>query len=354
MKTNKLSGLVLSSMLLLCMASCKKEGNDQLAPDGQSNAERTETTAAAASKFKVVGYLPSWQGNVNDIQFTKLTHINYAFILPTTSGGFKTLENPGNKLQSLVTKAHANNVKVLVSVGGWGAANNTAFAAFSATAKGRTAFTNNVISLVNQYGLDGIDIDWEYPDGGSNPANYALLMQQLSTEMHNRGKLLSAAVISDGGASILNSVFGYVDFLNLMAYDGDGANHSSYDLAVKSLNYWINRGLPAAKANLGVPFYGRNSADTNGDGDEVPYNTILSQGGSPNSDTFNGIGYNGIPTMKKKTNLAFDRTAGGMMIWELSEDATGANSLLSAINSVVVSRGGTANAVSADQLAIAK
>jgi chitinase len=122
-----------------------------------------------------------------------------------------------------------------------------------------------------------------------------------------------------------------------MAYDEGGANHSTYDLAVTSLNYWINRGLPAAKANLGVPFYGRSSSEF------VDYKVILQRGGSPNADSFQGIGYNGIPTMKSKTNLAFDRGAGGIMIWELSEDATGANSLLSAIHDVVVSRGGTGN-----------
>lgn len=337
MKTKQqLKRLLLPALLLLCMASCKKQENDPSAPYVLSNTEKTQTAAVAAADFKVIGYLPSWAGEVSAIQFSKLTHINYAFILPTSSGGFQPLEN-ASKLQSLVTAAHANNVKVFVSVGGWNNGDDSAFESFAASASGRTTFTNNVISLVNQYGLDGIDIDWEYPNDGASANNYASLMQQLSTEMHNRGKLLTAAVVSYGGSSILNSVFGYVDFLNIMAYDEGGANHSTYDLAVTSLNYWINRGLPAAKANLGVPFYGRSSSEF------VDYKVILQRGGSPNADSFQGIGYNGIPTMKSKTNLAFDRGAGGIMIWELSEDATGANSLLSAIHDVVVSRGGTGN-----------
>jgi len=339
MKTKQQLRLFLfAACLLLGVTSCKKQENKPGVPDLAANAERTQVAAVTAADFKVIGYVPSWAGAVNQIQFSKLTHVNYAFILPTSSGGFQPLDNPGNKLQSLVSAAHSNNVKVFVSVGGWNNGDDSAFESFASSSAGRTTFTNNVINLVNQYGLDGIDIDWEYPDNGNSANNYSLLMQQLSEAMHSRGKLLTAAVVSYNGTSIQNSVFGYVDFLNIMAYDESGPNHSTYDLAVRSLDYWINRGLPAAKANLGVPFYGRSSSEF------VDYKEILARGGSPNSDSFSGIGYNGIPTIKSKTNLAFDR-AGGIMIWELSEDATGANSLLSAIHDVVVSKGGTGTPV---------
>lgn len=333
MKTKKhLRLMLMPALLLLCMASCKKQEAESAIPDNQMNANNTSVNAVSAANFKVIGYVPSWAGEVNQIQYSKLTHINYAFILPTASGGFQPLENP-SKLQSLVATAHANNVKVLVSVGGWNNGDDSAFESFASSASGRTTFTNNVINLVNQYNLDGIDIDWEYPDAGNSGNNYTALMQQLSTAMHNKGKLLTAAVVSYNGPGVQNAVFAAVDFLNIMAYDEGGANHSTYALAVQSLNYWVGRGLPASKANLGVPFYGRSSNEY------VDYKTILSRGGSPNSDSYAGIGYNGIPTIKSKTNLAFDQ-AGGIMIWELSQDATGANSLLSAINQVVVSRAG--------------
>ncbi|WP_367866728.1 glycosyl hydrolase family 18 protein [Pedobacter sp. WC2423] len=333
MKTKKhLRSVLMPALLLLCMVSCKKQEADSAIPDNQMNANNTSVNAVSAANFKVIGYVPSWAGEVNQIQYSKLTHINYAFILPTASGGFQPLENP-SKLQSLVAAAHTNNVKVLVSVGGWNNGDDSAFEAFASSAAGRTTFTNNVVNLVNQYNLDGIDIDWEYPDAGNSGNNYTALMQQLSTAMHNKGKLLTAAVVSYNGPGVQNAVFAAVDFLNIMAYDEGGANHSTSALAVQSLNYWIGRGLPASKANLGLPFYGRSANEY------VDYKTILSRGGSANSDSYAGIGYNGIPTIKSKTNLAFDQ-AGGVMIWELSQDATGANSLLSAINQVVVSRAG--------------
>jgi chitinase len=290
---------------------------------------------AAYAQFKVVGYFPSWAGNVSDIQFGKLTHVNYAFVLPTSTGGLQALDNP-SKLQSLVSSAHANGVKVLIAVGGWNNGNDSGFESLAGNATYRTNFVNNMVNMVNQYGLDGVDIDWEYPDGGTSSNNYSALMSQLSTAMHTRGKLLTAAVVATGGASIQANVFGYVDFLNLMAYDGGGSNHSTYDYALQSLNYWKGRGLSASKAILGVPFYGRSSTQY------VAYNTLLSQGASPNSDFFNGIGYNGIPTIKSKTNLAWDQ-GGGIMIWELSQDVNNSNSLLTAINQVVIERSGPTN-----------
>ncbi len=284
----------------------------------------------AAAQFRVVGYMPSWTGDVNAIQYSKLTHINYAFALPTSTGGIQAVENP-SKLQSLVSLAHARGVKVLIAIGGWNNGDDSGFESLAGNSTYRTNFVNAVISFVNQYGLDGVDIDWEYPDAGASANNYATLMSSLATEMHNRGKLLTAAVVGENGGSILNSVFNVVDFLNLMAYDYNNFDHSTYNYAVASFNYWKGRGLPASKAVIGVPFYGRPSWET--------FAQLVNRGADPYADVFSGVGYNGINTIKSKTNLGFDQGS-GVMIWELSGDATGANSLLSAIHEVVLNRGG--------------
>jgi hypothetical protein len=287
----------------------------------------------ATAQFKVVGYMPSWAGDVNTVQYSKLTHINYAFILPNSNGTLQGLDNPG-KLSNLVTKAHASGVKVLISVGGWNDGNDSGFEGLAANSGSRTTFINALISLVNQYNLDGVDIDWEYPDAGASANNYVALMTQLSTEMHNRGKLLTAAVVGEGGGSILNTVFNVVDFLNLMAYDYNNYDHSTYSYAQSSMSYWRNRGLPQSKCVLGVPFYGRPTWET--------FAQLVARGANPYADTYDGVGYNGITTIRNKTNLAFDQ-GNGIMIWELSGDATGANSLVSAIHDVVVTRGGGTN-----------
>ncbi|MCW3466771.1 glycosyl hydrolase family 18 protein [Chitinophaga nivalis] len=281
--------------------------------------------------FRVVGYMPSWSGSVSQVQYSKLTHINYAFLLPTSTGGLQYLDN-APKLQSLVTTAHANNVKVLISVGGWNDGNDSGFESLAANSTYRTAFVNNMINFVNQYNLDGVDIDWEYPDAGASANNYILLMTQLSTAMHTRGKLLTGAIVGDAGGSILSTAFPLVDFYTLMAYDYNNFDHSTYNYAVQSVNYWLGRGLPASKLVLGVPFYGRPSWES--------FKQLVARGADPYADVYNNVGYNGITTIKKKTNLAFDKGS-GIMMWELSQDATGANSLLSAIHEVVLVRSNT-------------
>ena len=291
--------------------------------------------AVLPNNFKSVGYMPSWSGNVNAIQYGKLTHINYAFVLPNANGTLQAVPDP-TKLRSLVSLGHAANTKVSIAIGGWNDGNDSAFESMAASAGTRTTFVNSLVSLVDSYGLDGVDIDWEYPDPGTSGNNYAAMMQQLSSTLHGRGKLLTAAVVSEGGTGngIQNAVFGYVDWLNIMAYDG-GSPHANYDWSIGSLNYWKGRGLPAAKAVLGVPFYSRPTYYTYAD-------LVSRDPANANRDctTINGSQecYNGLPTIRRKTQYAL-ANAGGMMNWELSQDTTGATSLVSAIYETVT--GGT-------------
>lgn len=291
------------------------------------------TSLVSLAQFKVVGYMPSWSGSVSAIQYSKLTHINYAFLLPTGTGGLQPIENP-SKLQSLVSMAHSNGVKVLIAVGGWNNGDDSGFESLAGNSSYRNAFVTNILNFVNQYGLDGVDIDWEYPDQGASANNFVALMTQLSSALHAQGKLLTAAVVGTGGESILSSVFSQVDFLNLMAYDFNSYDHSTYNYASQSLAYWKGKGLPAAKAILGVPFYGRPSWES--------FATLIGRGASPYADTYNGVGYNGITTIKSKTDLAYTQ-GGGIMMWELSQDAVGTYSLLSAIHDQVIANGGGGN-----------
>ncbi|MEQ9306958.1 MAG: glycosyl hydrolase family 18 protein, partial [Marinoscillum sp.] len=285
-----------------------------------------QTVGGCSTDFRIVGYMPSWSGSANDIQYDKLTHIIYAFIRPTASGGLTAVEQPA-KLQSIVSQAHAQGVKVLIAVGGWSDLNNADFEGMANNATGRQNFANNLLALCNQYNLDGVDIDWEYPREGTTPQDYLAMMQELSSTMHTNGLLLTAAVAAQGyyADGILDGVFPVVDFLNLMAYDGgSGSTHSPYSYATSTLNYWLGRGLPASKAVLGVPFYARPSWKS--------FATLVSEGADPYADTYNGDYYNGITTIQQKTDLA-ESQASGIMIWEISQDITN-NVSLSLLNAI--------------------
>ncbi|MBE1460989.1 glycosyl hydrolase family 18 protein, partial [Kibdelosporangium phytohabitans] len=119
----------------------------------------TDAVQALPPGFRSVGYMPSWSGSVNSIQYSKLTHINYAFVLPNSNGTLQAIPDP-NKLRSLVSLGHSNGVKVSLAVGGWNDGNDSAFEALAGNAGSRTTFVDALTNVVDQYSLDGVDIDW--------------------------------------------------------------------------------------------------------------------------------------------------------------------------------------------------
>jgi chitinase len=286
------------------------------------------TSTPAGSKFRVIAY--ATESIVPEvIPYNKLTHINYAFLIPNEDGTFRDLLNDW-KIGELVNLAHQQHVKVLISVGGWGWEKQ--FEALAGNAITRTAFVQNLLKVVDKYQFDGADIDWEYPEPGDSSQHFLALMHELRLALP-QDKLLTAAVVALGehGPGVPDEVFDLVDFVNIMAYDNAGAQHSSLDYARSALDYWLGRGLPADKACLGVPFYARPT--------ETAYSKIVSADAANaqlDSTSYMGIqiNYNGIPTIQAKTRMAMQRAA-GIMFWTLENDSTGPLSLLTAIDQVV-------------------
>lgn len=303
--------------------------------------------ANTTDDFKVVAYYPSWRPNSsqNTIQYDLVTHIIYAFAIPKEDGTLRPLENAAGA-KKLIQDAHANGVKVLLAVGGWSYGEDLlepVFAAATATSAKRTRLVNEIVSMCDTYGFDGVDIDWEYPRTGSTAGQYEQLITALSKKMKERDKLLTTAVIGGTTTSgtpyslakaFSDTVLETVDWINVMAYDGDnGSGHSTYDFAVACGNYWHKtRGVPAEKVVLGMPFYARSGS--------VPYRTIISAvPGAERKDTvtYQGrqIWYNGMDTIAAKTAYARD-TLGGVMIWEITQDTTDrSKSLLSVIGNTL-------------------
>lgn len=305
---------------------------------GSTNTSTQDKTTTTTKKkhpnnFKVVAYYPSWVTNgLNKLRFNTITHVNYSFAIPTSDGGLRPLENPPLAKQ-IIKKAHANNAKVLIAIGGWsynGTPLEATFKSATSTKAKRTKFVNSILKLVDKYGFDGVDMDWEHPRvNDSSKKQYEAVMVTLSKKLHAKGKLLSSAVLSgatpDGqiyydAAAHTDKVLKAVDWINVMAYDGgDGARHSSYQFAVNSGNYWRKtRKMPAKKVVLGVPFYGRPSW--------ASYETILQTDKNAYKKdiaTIYGMEayYNGMPTIRKKTKYAINHF-GGVMIWEITQNTT--------------------------------
>jgi chitinase len=306
------AGLLIGSVLLFS-AGCV----------GASNTSPTGTAGDAT--FRVIGYVTDTGPMASEQQIRQLTHLNYAFALPQPNGTLLAIANPW-KLEGYVTAAHQHGIKVLISVGGWGW--DDEFEQLAALPESRARFVTEVTALVETFELDGADIDWEYPDPGGSSDAFTLLIRQLRASLPP-GKLLTAAVaaVGPGADGVADDVFAFVDFLNLMAYDGDGPQHSPMSYAEESLAYWQGRGLPPGQSVLGVPFYSRPA--------EIPYRELIkADAGAADVDEIayhtTQVNYNGLATMRRKTQLAMDE-ASGIMIWTVVDDTTDDTSLLGAI-----------------------
>ena len=297
--------------------------------------------------FKVVGYYPCWKPEAVDmVDLRVVTHLNYAFVIPTEAGDLLPLRNP-DTARALIEKAHSQGVKVLIVVGGWdyeGKLLEQTFARATDSPEKREKLANAILDLCDSYGFDGVDIDWEYPRAGQPSQNqYEDLMLQLGRRLHAEGKLLTCAVFSgiDAEGNVLADVPAYTgpvletcDLVNIMAYDGgDGEKHSSYDFALGCARCWLDQGVPGEKLTLGLPFYGRPCWDTYGDlcrafPDAQDRDWVMKDGRQ--------IWYNGKDTIRAKTRYALEHL-GGVMIWELTQDSEAPKkSLLQTIGNTVL------------------
>ena len=216
------------------------------------------------AKEKVVAYVPNWvdlNSFSETIDYAKITHINIAFENPANDQGDLSF-HPKDDL--LIKKAHASNVKVLVSIGGGSASGNKRLQAryFDLLSEPKRAgFAARLASYIAEHGFDGLDVDIEGP---SINKDYGAFIRELSAVMKPKSQLLTAALSQGyGGKNVPDSVFEHFDFVNVMAYDGAGSwnpnvpgQHSSMEFAKRNVEYWLKRGLPASKTVLGVPFYG--------------------------------------------------------------------------------------------------
>ncbi|MFL5729210.1 MAG: glycosyl hydrolase family 18 protein [Cytophagaceae bacterium] len=297
----------------------------------------------ASAQFRVVGYLPNWNNIVNDanaVDYSKITHMNIAFINPTNAVGDL---GPTTGLSTVVQKAHDNNVKILMSMGGAGSPASWTNLLLDAN---RPAYIAKIVSFASTYGFDGVDIDLE---GSAIDANYQKFVTDLRAALP-AGMLLTAAVATWEASRFSSTSLSKFDFINIMSYDATGTwapsnpgQHSPYSMAVNDLTFWgTTKGMPASKMCVGVPFYGYgfNTANTTAYG--IGYNAIVAaHTGAENHDTVfvsanETIYYNGIGEIQDKTTLALNN-AGGIMIWELTQDATGSKSLLTAIDDIIKS-----------------
>ncbi|KAA0989702.1 glycosyl hydrolase family 18 protein [Dyadobacter aurulentus] len=288
--------------------------------------------------FKVIGYLPNGnnlQAGANQVDFTKITHLYIAFINPDSLGNLTRTEY----LKEVATLAHSKNVKIMASIGGGGAPKY--YPSFLIGEK-KEKLIKDLVNLAVDNNLDGIDVDLE---GALIDANYESFVIDLAAALRQKNKLITAAIATVYKTQFTDKALAQFDFVNIMSYDRTGpwrpdkpGPHAPYSMAEEDLQYWLEtRKIPREKLTLGVPFYGYGFGGTAPE--SMSYKNILRQyPDSINQDQMhlNGgvVYYNGLPTIRKKTELAKQKVS-GVMIWQLLQDSTGVKSLLGEIDGVV-------------------
>ena len=241
-------------------------------------------------------------GNPKNVDPRFLDAVIYAFV-EINPDGTLLVPTPNYLNYLLSLKNSKPSLKIIAAIGGWGA---EGFSDAASTPRSRYDFARNVNELINDYGLEGIDLDWEYPGSSaagikSSPQdreNFTLLITAIR-DVIGDDAWLSVAGTGDSGyttrSAEIDKIAPLITHFNLMSYDftagetGErGRRHQanlydsnlslpgySVDAMVQNL---INNGMPSEKILLGVPFYGRLGATTTASYDELRRNYINKNG----------------------------------------------------------------------------
>lgn len=91
--------------------------------------------------------------------------------MPNASGVLDSVDGSANVINSLIEAAHNSGTKVEMAVGGWSYSDGSlcqyAFEKATNTDAKCRSLANSILSVVDKYGFDGVDIDWEYPTASS-------------------------------------------------------------------------------------------------------------------------------------------------------------------------------------------
>ena len=314
----------------------------------------------------VMGYYQSWsraEFDHTEIAYEYLTHIAHAFAWPDSSGN---LVVPADYLYpALNAAAHANGVKMLVSLGGWG--NCAGFPGTTSTAANRTRFIGQLVDFCKANAYDGVDIDWEFVSNDTEKANFTLFIEALAAAFRSQAPPLLVTTATPSG-NYYGRWIDYerladdFDFIGFMTYDyhGEWSDHSGHNSplytpagdACGSLNdtfaYARSRQVPLAKLLVGVAFFGR-SFDCGAMGQPFTtsqgwdYVDILALPASNWTRIWDGeaqvpymrrtdgtmvISYDDMSSVGLKCQYVKDKTSAGVIIWELSQDYRSGNSEL--------------------------
>ncbi|KAI6382767.1 hypothetical protein MCOR25_000576 [Pyricularia grisea] len=380
-------------------------------PTRTSGASNPSPSAASGSGYRSVLYFTNWgiygaNYQPQDLPVDTVTHILYSFADIAADGEVKSSDTYsdlekhystdswndagrnayGCVKQLYLLKKKNRHLKVLLSIGGW--TYSPKFAPIAATPEGRNRFATSAVKLLADWGLDGLDVDWEYPTNQQEANNYVLLLKACrealdaySVKNAQGYKFLLTVATPAGpvnyGKMNLEGMDKFVDFWNLMAYDYAGSwdtttGHQSNIYindqnkvatkfsTEKAVQDYFSRGINATKITLGLPLYGRSFASTDGlgksfsgvgdgsiergvwlykdlprPGAKVVYDDVARASYSYDATKRELVTYDTVDSAGEKTRYLKQKGLGGAVFWEASGDRKGDQSLVGSVARVM-------------------
>ena len=295
----------------------------------------------------VIAYVTAWQEDLPNP--TYLTCINYAFGHVNQTFDGVEIENPRRLAQIVAIKQLKPTLKVVLSIGGWGSGR---FSEMAADPVKRLSFTKDCKRVMDQYGLDGIDFDWEYPGQNAagisaspdDEANYTLLCRD-TREAIGKDAILSQATVCTAKYIDFKAVDKYMNYHNIMSYDMGIGTPGMFNSALyrservgaacthEAVLAHIEQGIDPSKIVMGLAFYGRGkegfpapadmaAAQKRGiegyvwQWDDVAKNPYF-------ADPQTGelvFGYEDLESIAIKASYAVDNGLAGVMYWSYDGD----------------------------------
>lgn len=238
-------------------------------------------SAQKKEPYKIIAYATGKAETIKQYPIAKLSHIIYSFLkIQNDTLTFHNNDQRKNLEELIALKKEHPKLKIMVSIGGWSGC--APCSDLFSTAEHRKNFAKTTVALFKQYGIDGLDLDWEYPAIEGYPGhkydatdknNFTELIKTLREEMGNEFLLTFAA---GGFVKYLEQsvdweiVMPIVDFVNLMTYDLVGgyaivtghhtplhSYRSGQESTSKCVNWLIDKKIPADKLIIGAAFYAR-------------------------------------------------------------------------------------------------
>lgn len=318
-----------------------------------------------------------------ELNLSGYSHVNFAFAF-FDPGSFQIAPMDSNSagLYSRFTalKNKYNGLQTWISVGGWSFTDpgptQQAFSKMTSSSGNRQTFISGLLKFMNQYGFDGIDLDWEYPQaddrGGqeADTANYVLLAKELKAALGGKGLTITLPTSYWYLQHFdVKSLQDSVDWFNFMTYDLHGvwdaqsrflgpnlAPHTNLTEIDLGLDLLWRAGVQADKVVLGLGWYGRSftltspscntpngacqfsgganpgpCSDTSGILDDQEIQDIITKNSlTPTWDHKAGVkwitwdsnqwvSYDDADTFQQKKDFASQRCLGGLMVWAIDQ-----------------------------------